>query len=202
VTDMHLIVKKSSNNRKALIVLHEIYGINRFTEDICDGYNVQGFDIFCPDMLNGNRFLYTEASRAYDSFIDEVGFDYYGEIEQLLERLKITYDKVFIIGFSVGATIAWRCCDNAKSDGIICCYGSRIRDYLSLQPSCPVLLLFAEQDSFDVGNIVEQILEKRNVEVHKLKASHGFMDQYSDNFNGEEAQAAQGRIRDFLEEHS
>lgn len=201
MADLHSIVKKSSNNRKALIVLHEIYGINRFIEDICIEYHALGFDIFCPDMLNGNSFEYSEASLAYEYFAKRIGFDYYRKIERLLERLKGTYGKVFIMGFSVGATLAWRCSQNAKCDGVICCYGSRIRDYLYLQPNCPTLLIFAEKDSFNVDDISEKILEKHNVELHKFRASHGFMDQYSHCFNKEEAQAAKELIRDFLEDH-
>jgi len=71
-------IKKISNNKKAVIILHEIYGINRFIKDVCSEYHILGFDL-------------------------------YKEVEQLVEKAKFTYDKVFIIGFSVGATIAWRC---------------------------------------------------------------------------------------------
>lgn len=171
-------------------------------EAICAEYHMLGFDVFCPDMLGQKCFLYSEASDAYRYFINEVGFDYYKEIEQLIETRKLTYDKVFVIGFSVGATIAWRCCENLKCDGIICCYGSRIRDYLQLEPCCPVQLLFAEQDSFDVDSVMMKLREKSNVELHKLKASHGFMDQYSTHFNLEQTQISKALIRSFLLKHT
>jgi dienelactone hydrolase len=107
-----------------------------------------------------------------------------------------------MIGFSVGATIAWRCCENLKCDGIVCCYGSRIRDYLLLQPCCPVLLLFAEQDSFDVDSVIMKLQGKSNVERYKLKASHGFMDQYSGQFNMEQTQISKEYISSFLLTHT
>ncbi len=191
-------IKKISNNKRAIIILHEIYGANRFIEEVCFEYHMQGFDVFCPEMLRRKCFLYSEASEAYHYFINEIGFDFYREIGQLVEQLKLTYDKVFIIGFSVGATIAWRCCENFKCDGIICFYGSRIRDYLLLQPCCPVLLLFAEQDSFDVDSVIKQLQEKSDVEIHKLKASHGFMDQYSKYFDREQAQISKEYMGDFF----
>lgn len=195
-------IKKNNNNKKAIIVLHEIYGINRFIEEVCSDYLTQGFDVFCPDMLRRNCFLYSEATKAYDYFTKEVGFDFYKNVEQLIEQLKRKYDKVFIIGFSVGATIAWKCCKISMCDGIICCYGSRIRDYLLLQPRCPVLLLFAEQDSFDVNSVIKQLLKKFNVELYKLQASHGFMDQYSNYFNREQAQISKEYMRNFLKRYS
>lgn len=58
-------------------------------------------------MLSGNCFTYLESSEAYKYFMDKVGFDFYKKVEELAGKLKHTYDKVFIMGFSVGATIAW-----------------------------------------------------------------------------------------------
>lgn len=191
-------IKYINNNKKALIVLPEIYGINKFMEDVCFEYHMQGFDVFCPNMLQRTSFLYSEGSKAYQHFINTVGFDFYIKINQMIDQLKLQYKKVFIIGFSVGATIAWRCCENLKCDGIIGCYGSRIRDYLLLQPYCPVLLLFAEQDSFDVNSVIKQLEGKSNVEIYKLKASHGFMDQYSKCFSKEQARISKTHIGDFF----
>jgi dienelactone hydrolase len=195
-------IRKLNNNKRAVIILQEIYGTNQFVEDVCSEYYERGFDVYCPDILRRKCFSYSESSQAYDYFINEVGFDYYKEVEQLIEKSKSTYDKIFIIGFSVGGTIAWRCSENINCDGIICYYGSRIRDYMLLQPCCPVLLLFAQQDSFDVDMVVHKLQEKSNVEIHKFKASHGFMDQHSKHFNLEQAQISKEYMYNFLSQHS
>lgn len=191
-------IRKIGNNKIAVIILHEIYGVNQFIEDICSEYNTQGFDVFCPNMIHRGFFAYSEAPEAYKFFTKNVGFDYFKNIQLLASQLKLIYEKIFIIGFSVGATIAWRCCESDTCDGIICCYGSRIRDYVSIQPSCPTLLLFAEEDKFHVSNLIKQLVEKPNVEVYKLKAGHGFMDQHSNYFNREQAQKAKEYIRKFM----
>lgn len=189
------IIKK---NKNAVIVLHEIYGVNSFMKDMCSEYSQQGFDVFCPDMIHGNHFLYSEAAEAYRYFFTNTGLEYYKEVEGMLSKLKSIYDKVFLAGFSVGAAIAWRCCEFRDCDGIICCYGSRIRDYISLQPQHPVLLLFAKQDSFDVEQAAEQLAGKANLELHILEAGHGFMDPYSEAFNSGKTQTAKRYIRQFL----
>lgn len=194
-------IRKTNQNKTAVIILHEIYGVNRFMEETCSEYHSWGFDVFCPDLLHRECFPYAEVSEAYHFFMNHVGFDYCKDVECLIAQLKHRYHKVFVIGFSVGATIAWRCCESAECDGIICCYGSRIRDYLSLQPRCPALLLFAEHDSFDVENIITQLLQKSNVELYKLHADHGFMDQYSNYFSREQAQLSEEYIKSFLKRH-
>lgn len=146
-------IKIIKNNRKAIVILHEIYGTNRFIEDVCAEYHMLEFDVFCPDMLRQKCFFYSEASEAYHYFINEIGFDFYKEIEQLVELL---------------------------------------------QPCCPVLLLFAEQDSFDVDSIIIKLQEKSNVEIYKLMASHGFLDCYSGHFNMEQTQISKEYISSFF----
>jgi dienelactone hydrolase len=111
----------TDNYKNAMIILHEIYGINQFIEEQCLEYHNKGFDVYCSDMLQRKYFDYSEAAEAYQFFMDNVGFDYFNKVNTMIAQLKRTYDKVFLMGFSVGATIAWRCCENDFCDGIICC---------------------------------------------------------------------------------
>lgn len=193
-------MKMAGNVKKAAIILHEIYGVNDFIEGMSDEFIKLGFDVFCPRMYKA-CFTYSEADKAYEHFLGVVGFDYSTEVEQFLEKLKVDYAQVLIVGFSVGATVAWRCCENSMCDGIICFYGSRIRDYPELKPACPVLLLFAERDSFDVVDVISQLAEKANAEIHSFPASHGFVDQHSENYDKEQAIYAMGCVNDFLMKH-
>lgn len=192
-------VKIINNYKKAVIVLHEIYGINSFIEDICSEYHSKGFDIYCPNIIENGPFNYAEEQTAYNNFFMEgPGFDYCKNVEILLRDLNEVYDTVLILGFSVGATIAWRCCENRDCHGIICIYGSRIRDYLQLIPVSPTLMVFAENDSFDVNFIVNLLKQKPNITVHTLPARHGFIDHYSPEYNREPACRAKRYMEDFF----
>lgn len=191
-------LKMLGKNKSAIIILHEIYGMNDFIRDTCAEYHAKGLDIYCPDMLSKNHFAYHETERAYAFFNSEVGFDYYYRIEALLEALRPAYDKLYVMGFSVGATLAWRCCTSKLCDGIICCYGSRIRDYRNLSPACPVLLLFALEDSFNVNDVAAVLRKKAKTKLCVFQAKHGFLDPYSRYYNEEQAQAAKKQINGFL----
>lgn len=46
------------NNKNALIVLHEIYGVNKFIEDVCVQYQKQDFDAYCPNLLDKECYSY------------------------------------------------------------------------------------------------------------------------------------------------
>ena len=102
---------------------------------------------------------------------------------------------MFVLGFSVGATIAWLCSETSLADGIICCYGSRIRDYLQVKPCCQVLLLFAQYDSFNVQELVNWFKDKKNIAIFSLPAHHGFLDKYNKYYDEKEANIAAVLIR-------
>lgn len=181
-------IKYINNSETAITVLHEIYGRNEFIKDVCAKYYEEGFDVYCPNLLAAKeKFSYEEAAEAYSYFINEIGFDVYKEILLFIQQLKASYKKVIVVGFSIGATIAWRCCESTYCDTIIACYGSRIRDYIHLEPKCHTFLMFAEHDSFDVNSLCEQLQMKSNIKILKLDAHHGFLDKYSKHYNPEKA---------------
>lgn len=183
----------------AMVILHEIYGINDFIREQGQMYYQMGFDVYCPNLLNRTPFLYTQSDVAYQYFREHVGFTIEQTIKPFMQLLQKKYDKVILLGFSAGATIAWRCSEDTPCNGIIACYGSRIRDYLEVSPVCPTLLLFAKHDSFPVLATVQQLQEKANLEVKIFAASHGFFDQYTAHYHQEQAIQAQGWINQFLQ---
>lgn len=195
-----MVIRRQRKKREAIIILHEIYGVNDFIKGQCQKYRDLGFEVICPDLLERPSFRYEESKEAYDFFTTHVGFDVYQDVCRLIVGLKKMYNKVFILGFSVGATIAWRCCENPLCSGVVACYGSRIRDYTDLNPVCPTLLLFAKEDSFDVGAVMESLQGKQGLFSFSMDAGHGFMDPYSKQFNDAQAQLAEEFTLCFLED--
>ena len=192
--------KKLENNKQAIIVLHEIYGVNQFIKEQCQKFTEAGYDVFCPNLIDRAPFSYEESIEAYDFFMKNVGFEVYKEISGFLNQLKDRYDNVFIIGFSVGATIGWMCCENPLCSGIVACYGSRIRDYTDMNPNCPTLLLFSKEDSFDVHGMVCQLQDKQHLSIIEFDGEHGFLDPYSKHYNDKQSKRAEEFITCFINE--
>ena len=189
---------KLKNSKQAIVILHEIYGVNKFIKDQCQKFIEAGYDVFCPNMIAKPPFLYNESTEAYDFFMKNVGFEVYKEVSEFVNQLKDKYDNVFIIGFSVGATIAWRCCEKTSCSGIVACYGSRIRDYTYLKPACPMLLLFAKEESFDVHAMVCQLQNKQRLSIIEFDIEHGFLDSYSKYYNFQQSKFAEESIAHFI----
>lgn len=187
---------------KAIILLYEIYGKNHFIREQCEKIRSFGYDVYCPDFYNGNVFEYEDTDAAYHYFCTHVGFDRYHSVLELVDELKLKYEAVYIMGYSVGATLAWRCSENPNCSGVIACYGSRIRDYLSVRPKCPSLLLFAEKDSFDVASVMAALKGIPLIDIKSFPAEHGFMDSYSSHYSALWAEEAEDKIMNFLKKQN
>ena len=174
-----------NNSDSVVIVLHEIYGINAHIQTVCERLFTKGYKIICPNLIGLNHpFNYDSEEEAYHHFMNNIGFDSaVQQVKQVIAGAKKEYKHVYLLGYSVGATIAWLCSDEENScDAIIGYYGSRIRDYSSINPKCPVLLIFpTEEKAFNVQKLVNS-LEKKNICVYMLDRKHGFSDPFSKNY--------------------
>ncbi len=190
-----------NNSEDLIILIHEIYGINSFIKDTANRFALYGYDVVCPDLCGlGHPFNYSEQEDAYKYFSDNIGFDKGNDIViNLAKQFESSYKRIFLVGFSVGATTAWLCSEAGLFSGVICCYGSRIRDYTDISPSCPVLLLFpSHEKSFDVMDFVS-CFKVPGVKVHLLEGNHGFADSYSNEYNEDSAKKAFDLIKGFIE---
>jgi dienelactone hydrolase len=183
------VIKIYNKSDKLIIVVHEIYGINQHMKDLCELLSEQNFDVICPNLLEQEiPFNYSQEKEAYRNFMDSVGFaNALHKVKNIILNNQDNYSKIFIIGFSVGATVSWLCSEEERVDGIVGYYGSRIRDYLNISPKCSALLFFPKiEKSFNVDELIST-LDKKNIDVHICKGQHGFSDPYTPKYNVESA---------------
>lgn len=191
-------IQKKSDT--VIIVIHEIYGINQHMNHVCESISEHDFDVICPNLLEQETpFDYSQEEDAYRHFMENVGFTYAShKIKNILFDVKDKYQRVFIVGFSVGATIAWLCSETKHIDGIVGYYGSRIRNYIEITPECPIMLFFPQEEkSFNVDELIST-LDKKNSWTRKFNGQHGFSDPYSPKYNVKSAQKAFSEMMDFF----
>lgn len=186
-----------------VIILHEIYGINDYILSVCKYYSGRGFKVICPNLLGLDYpFTYEEEEKAYDYFMKNVGFELAAKkVTEAIVKAKQKYKHVILLGFSIGATIAWLCSEKEpKCEAVIGYYGSRIRNYANVVPTCKTLLIFAaEEKSFNVMELEGRLKEKANTEVYVLPGKHGFTDKFSKRYNEESCSRALKLTNDFEE---
>ncbi|MFJ6210386.1 dienelactone hydrolase family protein [Lysinibacillus sp. NPDC092081] len=186
---------------RKIFILHEIYGVNDFIKKQAEAYSNANTTVECISLYSDNRiFPYEQEQEAYEYFINEVGFD--APLERLTEKIlgaRSHYNEVLLIGFSVGATLAWRL-STLPLQGIVCVYGSRIRQYLDVIPSCPALIILpSHEKSFDVHELKETLDTLPAVHTRQYLGQHGFMDCNNSNYCYESDLQAQAEISQFFE---
>jgi len=188
---------------RAVIVLHEIYGINQHIKSVCEHYLAAGYDVLCPNFGKSEEYFdYCREEEAYQYFVDYIGFSSVTcEVKRILLKAQRDYKQVFLIGFSVGATAAWICSSlGSLVDGVICYYGSRIRDYLNIIPKCPVLLICAnEEKSYNVSDMTSALERREYVRIYVLNGKHGFCNPFCKEYNEQSAHIAQDLVDKFLD---
>ncbi|MDA2188009.1 dienelactone hydrolase family protein [Bacillus cereus] len=187
----------------ALVIVHEIYGVNDHMHHVTQHFTSSHIDVFCPNLLHlQHAFHYSDEEKAYEHFVNHIGFDDgKKQIEEFISHLSSSYTHIGLIGFSVGATISWLCSNNPKIDFIIGCYGSRIRDYVHIKPTCSTLLIFPEKEaSFSVSSLIHTLQQQKNplLEIKQLHGEHGFLNPYTEKYNGHSTKQAYNVIDSFL----
>ncbi|QAA32209.1 dienelactone hydrolase family protein [Clostridium manihotivorum] len=191
-----------NNYDSVIIVLHEIYGINEHIKTVCKKISSNGYDVICPNLINlPQAFKYSSEKEAYQHFMDNIGFDLATrQVKEVIMEAKKKYKNIFLLGYSVGATVAWLCSEEENMcTGIIGYYGSRIRDYMNITPKCPTLLIFpSEEISFNVEELVNY-LNKDNISAYMLNGKHGFGNPFSKNYCEQSFKEAQKLVDNFLQ---
>jgi dienelactone hydrolase len=174
------------DQKTVVIVLHEIYGVNNHINNVCKKLQEFGFAVIAPNLLNGRGpFRAEQEQAAYEYFMSRVSFLGALEVVQdVLVGAREQYDNVYLLGYSIGATLAWLAAQTGLCDLCIGFYGSRIRDYLAVQPKCKTLLFFPEREkSFDVDNLLVNLSRMENVQAVKLAGQHGFANPFSKSYH-------------------
>ncbi|MDQ0112425.1 dienelactone hydrolase family protein [Paenibacillus harenae] len=189
----------TSRKSSLVIILHEIYGVNDHINFFSDIMNKEGFEVLCPNLLHREPFSYDQEDTAYHYFMNKIGFN--KSLEEVLHTVNLNrkkYDFIYIIGFSIGATIAWMSSEY-EVDGIIGFYGSRVRDYVEIEPRCPALLIFPRHEkSFNVLELEEKLMTKKNNTVEIIEAEHGFMNPFYKAYNSSKYTKCIKKSIDFL----
>ena len=61
---------------KAIVLLHEIYGVNNHIQHYTSEFIALGYDVYCPNLLQLQQpFTYEEGQQAYAHFMNDIGFE-------------------------------------------------------------------------------------------------------------------------------
>ncbi len=167
-----------------IIILPEIYGRTSFISELETTFLEQGIPAKILDPYGGKWPVFNDEQQAYDHFMRECGHD--GYLALLQKEIQQTEGPLYLMGFSVGASTAWRVLEHLdvanRVQRFVGFYPGQIRHHLSINPECLTTLIFPREEAhFSVQDIMDSLRRKDFVTCYQSRALHGFMNPCSGN---------------------
>jgi len=191
-----------------LVVLQEIFGVNRHIRSVCDGFAARGYAVIAPavfdrysrDFESGYSPAEVEEAR---KFIPSI--DWRAMLRDTQAAIDAVHDagKVGIVGYCMGGTVAFLAA--AKLDRLSAAvgyYGGQTARNADLKPKVPTLLHFGDRDQSIPMSDVEIVREKRpECEIYVYPAGHAFNCDERAGYDADAARLALERTLAFLAKH-
>jgi carboxymethylenebutenolidase len=201
----------SGTPKGGVVVIQEIFGVNKHIQEVVDGYARDGYAAIAPAMFDRVK---RDVDLGYEG--DDVGigrdlaFPMGWETPVLDMGAAVSalsgVGKVATVGYCWGGSLSYLAAcklDVACSVGY---YGGQIMKILdadaSALPKAPVLLHFGEHDAGIPLDVVEQVKQANpSIPVHMYNAGHGFNCDHRGSFDGPSAKLALERTLAFFATH-
>lgn len=194
--------------KAGLVIVQEIFGVNKHIKDVCDGYAKLGYRVVAPalfDRAEPNVDLgYNEETMAKGQALRaQVGSETpIIDIAAAIDEVKSS-GKVGVVGYCWGGLLAWIAAQKYDIDCAVGYYGGMINKNLEPKPGCPIMLHFGETDQMIPMEAVEEIRAAYpDIPLYTYAdAGHGFNCDLRASYAPEAAKLALERTVPFLSEH-
>lgn len=164
------------------IIVSDIFGRTPALEEMAS--SISGTTRIVDPYGAGTKHFTCE-EEAYSHFSATAGIHKYART--LSACVRSCDGPVTLIGFSAGASAIWKISGDVSLTnvaGALCFYGSQIRLHPEILPNFPITLVFPEKENhFSVSELIARLGNIPAISIHRSSLLHGFMNQYSENFN-------------------
>jgi carboxymethylenebutenolidase len=195
----------------ALVVIQEIFGVNKSIRDVVDAYAKEGFLAIAPALFD--RFE-KDVELGYDEEDTKKAFEFYAKLKPEVQLLDVAaafnYVKgagkgTAVTGFCYGGLLTWLSATRSVALGIkpacaVGFYAGGIGKVAEETPTCPVQLHFGADDDH-IGKDQLDAVRKANPDVEIFVyegAGHAFANAARPSYVADAAKVANGRALEFL----
>jgi carboxymethylenebutenolidase len=166
--------------RGAILVIQEIFGVNRHMRAVTDEYAAQGYLAVAPALFDRVR---RGIELGYTGPDMQEGIGYMAQIKRdaLVKDLEATLaivkhaGRVGIVGYCWGGTVAYIAASLLPVACAVSYYGGSIVQNLDLKPRHPVMYHFGEKDTHIPPEMIEKVrLADPSGIFYTYPAGHGF----------------------------
>lgn len=192
-----------------LVVVQEVFGVNAHIRSVADGYAKDGFLAVAPALFDrferGVELKYEgEDMKKAMAFARRLNMDdlLKDTAAAIAYACKETDEKIGVIGYCLGGSIAWLAACRLPIDAAVGYYGGQIPQYVSEHPKCPVMLHFGSKDQHIPQEAVAKIQAAHSeVPIYLYDAGHGFNCDVRASYDPASAKLARERSLPFLKKN-
>ncbi|MEJ1967850.1 MAG: dienelactone hydrolase family protein [Rhizomicrobium sp.] len=209
----------ASGRGPGIVVIQEIFGVNKVMRTIADEFAARGYFALCPDLfwrlepgVQLTDHSQADWDRAFDlmnRFDQDAGVkDVQNSISYLRHSVMGCTGKVGAVGYCLGGLLAYLAAARTDSDASVGYYGVGIQDKLGEAQKIkkPLMLHIAQKDEFTPPEAQKKVIDglKSNplVTIHTYaEMSHAFARQGGAHYDKACADLANGRTATFFRQH-
>jgi carboxymethylenebutenolidase len=149
-----------SGKGPGILVLQEIFGVNKVMRDLADGFAAQGYVAMCPDLFwrqepgiqitDQTEAEWKRAFQLFQGFNVDKGIEDAKASLAALRQHQAGTGKVGTVGYCLGGKLAYLMATRSDADANVGYYGVGIPDQLAEAKSIkkPLVLHIAEKDAY------------------------------------------------------
>ena len=171
-------VQPAGQARGTVLVLQEIFGVNRHIQDVAQRLAQAGWHALAPALFDRVR---RDVTLAYDGEGIAAGKTLLAAVpletalRDVAAAREHAHGPVVALGFCWGGSLAWLAGSRLPVAGVVAYYGGQIGSLLDQPPRVPALTHFGEQDAsipLEVPRAIRR--DQPQVVTHVYPAGHGF----------------------------
>ncbi|HEY2070493.1 MAG TPA: dienelactone hydrolase family protein [Rhizomicrobium sp.] len=210
------LAEPSSGHGPGLVVIQEIFGVNKVMRDLADGFAARGYRALVPDLFwriqpgvqltDKTKAEWDKAFELMNAFNAQTGV---ADIQASITYLRSHgATKVGAVGYCLGGMLAYLTAARTDADASVGYYGVNIQTMLGEAANIrkPLMLHIAGRDGFTPPEAQKQIVYglKSNalVTVHTYpEMDHAFARVGGEHYDHANAELANGRTATFFRQH-
>lgn len=159
-----------SGKGPGVLVIQEVFGVNKVMRDICDGYAAQGYFALCPDIFwrqepgvditDQSQAEWDKAFALYKGFDEAKGVDDLKASLAVLRQVPGCNGKAGVTGYCLGGKLTYLMACRSDADAAAAYYGVGIEGALGEAKNIksPTILHIAQKDGFVPKEAQDQIV--------------------------------------------
>lgn len=193
-----------------LVVLQEIFGVNKHIRNVADGFAKDGFLTIAPAIFDRVE-KHVELSYEGADMQKAVALMQKLNVEKALLDVKAALDyaeketgkKAGVIGYCYGGKLAWLSATRLQPAAAVGYYAGGIGEFAEETPNAPVILHFGKQDTHIPKEQVDKVHAAHpEIEIFWYDAGYGFNCDMRASYDAPSSRLARERSLAFLKQHA